>query len=63
MRMVFALLFFVNNEVVEEQTQYFYKKQHCLYMCQELARPSRRYEAVDCVCKVMWVDASKTGIK
>jgi len=61
--MVFALLFFVNGEVEEEKTLYYLKKQHCLYMCQELARPSSKYEAVDCVCRVMWVDVKNTVVR
>ena len=63
MKMVFALLFFVNGEVVEEQTLYYLKKSHCIYMCQELSRPSNKYDPVDCRCQVKWVDVSTTVIR
>jgi len=56
-------LFFVSGEVVEEQTQYYLKKSHCIYMCQELSRPSNKYEPVDCKCQVQWVDVNSTVIR
>jgi len=64
MRMVFALLFFsANGDVIEERTTYYFKKSHCVFMCQELSKPARRYEAVDCICKPEWVDVKNTAIK
>ena len=63
MRMVFALIFFINGEVDESKTRYYVNKHSCVYMCQELARPQRKYETVDCVCKVTWVDNSTRVIK
>ena len=63
MKMVFALLFFVIGEIIEEQTLCYLKKSHCLYMCQELSRPSNRYDPVDCRCKARWVDINDVVIR
>jgi len=63
MKMVFALLFLVNGEIVEDRTLYYWKKSHCIYMCQELSRPSINYEPVECVCQVQWVDETDKDIK
>ncbi len=61
--MVFALLFLVNGEIVEDRTLYYWKKSHCIYMCQELSRPSLKYEPVECICQVQWVDETDKDIK
>tara|TARA_R100001510_G_scaffold46519_1_gene43484 strand:+ start:164 stop:355 length:192 start_codon:yes stop_codon:yes gene_type:complete len=63
MKMVFALLFLVNGEIVEDRTLYYWKKSHCIYMCQELSRPSLKYEPVECICQVQWVDETDKDIK
>jgi len=63
MKMVFALLFLVNGEIVEDRTLYYRKKSHCIYMCQELSRPSLKYEPVECICQVQWVDETDKDIK
>ncbi len=64
MRMVFALIFLLSNgEVDEIKTRYYVKKHHCVYMCQELSKSSKHYEAVDCVCRLTWVDNSERVIQ
>ena len=64
MRMDFALIFLLSNgEVDEIKTGYYVPKHHCVYMCQELSKSSKDDEAVDCVCRLTWVDNSERVIQ
>jgi hypothetical protein len=65
MRMVFALVFLLSNGEIDssKETRFYQNKYHCIFMCQELAKPERHWDAVNCVCRLTWVDNSERVIK
>lgn len=63
MTMAFALLFFINGDVDESKTLYFYQKQKCRYTCQELSKDQSYYDSVHCTCRLRWVDNTQVVIR